>query len=713
MKKLVYLLWIFLISMQFFTLSDALGAGWTEMNTGIKNVSLYDVWGTSPNDVYAVGVDYTDGTGIILHYNGTQWTVMESGLQGGAYAIWGTSSSDIYVTSNNRILHYDGTEWASMSGGNFYAQAIWGSSPNDIFAVYDGIRHYNGSSWFLMFNLYGVGFISIWGTSSNDVFAGGYPSQSGIVPETTLFHYDGATWTPMPSGVHEQINAIWGSSPTDVFAAGAEDKVYHYDGFMWSPPTYTGIGNINDMWGSSAKDIYVIGGGIAHFDGYGWSNFTPRFYNLRGVWGSSPTDVFVVGDIYGAETTILHYDGSPTCVNVKPEYSNQGKTLDLYITGLQTNFISFDSTGSSVDSTTVSFGCAEITVNSTTVVSLTEVVANITLSPDAQLGSCAVTVTTGSEKITCLEGFDVKPLDLTPPEIGAVTAGNCKLRIAITDNVELDLAHSTVAVKKSSTGEDITSLLIRTDYNQITQGYIDFVEVPAGSYVLEIVAKDLANNESTATRTAEVVNCEPESCVGVDPKYVVRGQEVALTITGKNTNFDSTSMVFIGSNGPNNLTLNSRTVNSATNITLDITIASDAAAQKCDVAIITSGEVIQCLGFEIVESIPPTAITLSGFKAEGKNKKVIISWTTEAEIENVGFNLYRSESQAGGYVKINSSIIPANGSPIKGAYYEFIDNDVKNRKTYFYKLEDIDLNGKATMHGPVSALPRWIYGIDK
>jgi hypothetical protein len=31
----------------------------------------------------------------------------------------------------------------------------------------------------------------------------------------------------------------------------------------------------------------------------------------------------------------------------------------------------------------------------------------------------------------------------------------------------------------------------------------------------------------------------------------------------------------------------------------------------------------------------------------------------------------------------------------------------------YYKLEDIDLNGTSTMHGPVSAKPSRIYGIGK
>ena len=48
-----------------------------------------------------------------------------------------------------------------------------------------------------------------------------------------------------------------------------------------------------------------------------------------------------------------------------------------------------------------------------------------------------------------------------------------------------------------------------------------------------------------------------------------------------------------------------------------------------------------------------------------------------------------------------------------GASYEFVDEDIKNRKTYWYKLEDIDLKGKSTFHGPIKATPRLIYGLFK
>ena len=110
---------------------------------------------------------------------------------------------------------------------------------------------------------------------------------------------------------------------------------------------------------------------------------------------------------------------------------------------------------------------------------------------------------------------------------------------------------------------------------------------------------------------------------------------------------------------------------------------------------------------------PPTVITLSSFTATPSDKSVMLTWITESEIDNAGFNLYRAEAEDGEYVKINSSLIPAQGSPTQGATYQFIDGNVQNRKTYYYKLEDIDLNGKSAMHGPVGAMPRVIYGLER
>ncbi len=53
---------------------------------------LWDVWGTSASDVYAVGV-----WGTILHYDGTAWNDVGDPNMSLLYGVWGTSSGDVHA----------------------------------------------------------------------------------------------------------------------------------------------------------------------------------------------------------------------------------------------------------------------------------------------------------------------------------------------------------------------------------------------------------------------------------------------------------------------------------------------------------------------------------------------------------------------------------------------------------------------------------------
>jgi len=108
-----------------------------------------------------------------------------------------------------------------------------------------------------------------------------------------------------------------------------------------------------------------------------------------------------------------------------------------------------------------------------------------------------------------------------------------------------------------------------------------------------------------------------------------------------------------------------------------------------------------------------TAIVLSKFTAVAGFKKALLTWATETEIDNAGFNIFRADAADGIYKKINSTVIAANGSATQGAAYSYTDSGLQNGKTYYYKLEDIDLNGVSTMHGPVSAAPKFFYWLTK
>lgn len=97
----------------------------------------------------------------------------------------------------------------------------------------------------------------------------------------------------------------------------------------------------------------------------------------------------------------------------------------------------------------------------------------------------------------------------------------------------------------------------------------------------------------------------------------------------------------------------------------------------------------------------PLAITLAGFGAAAQTDHVLVSWETVSEANNAGFNLYRSLSADGEYALLGFTPSASPGSTA-GAAYSHQDFDVQAGQTYWYKLEDIDLNGAATMHGPVS-----------
>ncbi len=135
------------------------------------------------------------------------------------------------------------------------------------------------------------------------------------------------------------------------------------------------------------------------------------------------------------------------------------------------------------------------------------------------------------------------------------------------------------------------------------------------------------------------------------------------------------------------------------------------------------GENIGWINFEMVDQqasrvqtsweAGSTLITLSSFTATPGSFEVTLKWQTASEIDNAGFNLYRSEDKDGAYDQINDSLIPAEGYATEGEAYEFIDEDVENRTRYWYMLEDVDLNGVSTVHGPVRAMPRLIFGIGK
>ena len=102
-------------------------------------------------------------------------------------------------------------------------------------------------------------------------------------------------------------------------------------------------------------------------------------------------------------------------------------------------------------------------------------------------------------------------------------------------------------------------------------------------------------------------------------------------------------------------------------------------------------------------NVPPLSVLLADFSAQAQSDHVQVAWETVSEADNAGFNLYRSLTADGEYTLLGYIPSASPGSP-SGAAYSYQDFDVQTGQTYWYKLEDINLAGVATMHGPLSVV---------
>ena len=282
--------------------------GWGWQNPLPQGNDLYSTWASSPSDVFAVG-----DTGVILHYDGSSWSPMNSGTQYGLSDIWGDSSSNIFAVGYELglVIRYDGSTWNRMDTGSIDTSlsGVWGVSSNDVYAVgYDGIiLHYSGGTWSTMNSgiTGGIALYDVWGSSSSNVYAVGYDYEANL---SLVLRYNGSTWSQVSTGCTRQLWGVWGSSTNDVYAVGDGGTILHYNGTSW---TSRNQGNVlYGVWGSSSSDVFIAGDHtMLHYDGSSWISMNTGT-GVLGVWfdvcGSSATDVFAVG----YDGMILRYNGS-------------------------------------------------------------------------------------------------------------------------------------------------------------------------------------------------------------------------------------------------------------------------------------------------------------------------------------------------------------------------------------------------------------------
>ena len=97
-------------------------------------------------------------------------------------------------------------------------------------------------------------------------------------------------------------------------------------------------------------------------------------------------------------------------------------------------------------------------------------------------------------------------------------------------------------------------------------------------------------------------------------------------------------------------------------------------------------------GFRAGGALP---VELSHFRPE-RNKDtgtVVITWSTQSELNNAGFFIKRSQQRDGEFQIINATMIAGAGTSSEKQFYTYQDTTAQPNVVYYYQIEDVSLDG--------------------
>jgi hypothetical protein len=229
---------------------------WRELSDG-PVATLHGVWGSAPDDMFAVGE-----AGTILHYDGREVSHLPTTVDTTLFDVWGSGPDSAWaVGARGRVVRWDGVSWKEFRGN--------ASTDRDFFAVFTAT---SGDVWIggdlnALFRIVGeepsfvavpglpegIAVRDIHGTAPDDIWA----VAGGFSPEllrqfTFVSHFDGRSWSDaesIPMLTSDPIWRVWALAPNDVWLrlgpARLEDygnprgldgfEYAHFDGQTWSP----------------------------------------------------------------------------------------------------------------------------------------------------------------------------------------------------------------------------------------------------------------------------------------------------------------------------------------------------------------------------------------------------------------------------------------------------------------------------------------------
>jgi hypothetical protein len=242
---------------------------WTvnQVSTGLEGrtpeINVMDVWGSAPDDIYAVGF-----AGNILHYDGSSWQKMESGTTENLEGVWGFVLKDdqgkvtrrevFAVGQNGIILRYDGTAWQPQRvindpdpahpdpqpvSGNFHD--VWGiPAPGPQPTQHPVVIAVGGEGLIVRWDGVRGEFLEM---RRREEFQ--YPCDGGTCTRISYQRYS-----------PERLGGVFGTSADFFVAVGNNGTILEYDGSRWNRRVILDFNtHLNGVWGRGSFEIFAVG----------------------------------------------------------------------------------------------------------------------------------------------------------------------------------------------------------------------------------------------------------------------------------------------------------------------------------------------------------------------------------------------------------------------------------------------------------------------
>jgi hypothetical protein len=359
---------------------------------------LNDVSAIASDDVWAVGwttesstTDYTTSATLLIHWDGTDWSVVENpvAVDGRLYAVDALSANSVsaagaHITPKTLLERWNGSQWSELPSDNpgLATNSLLGVdvlSPTDIWAVgtYDTygppyrrqftlIEHWDGYTWSIVPSPNGTRneniLTSVDAISANDVWAVGMTGDGGEFTTLTM-HWDGTAWTTVPSpdpspGIQPKyLESVSAVATDDVWAVGfsftigdtpSHTFIIHWNGTEWSVVPSPNVGTHgNQLYGVtalSANDAWAVGNYqtvtlvtyqplFLHWNGTEWTHVPgPAISSatLSAVSAISSDNVWAAGTDYSSSTDrtlTMHWNGSAWSAVPSPSFGSSPNRL--------------------------------------------------------------------------------------------------------------------------------------------------------------------------------------------------------------------------------------------------------------------------------------------------------------------------------------------------------------------------------------------------